>query len=168
MRRGGVHLALDEPDVRRLEAELSVGRSAAEVLRAAFERLLDDEPQWIAYSDDAWRTIHNVLVHGDPRSDGGDYPLSHAVLGGRAWDEGTTLLRLKSPRTAADVAEALHDLFRADFLERCDALEAAGRGSPLPEADRMYAWRWLRKIAELYKRAAREGRWVLFGVEKAG
>lgn len=168
MRRGGVHLALDEAEVRRLEAELAVGGSAADLLHAAFDRLLDDEPQWIAYSDDAWWTIHNVLVVGDPHSDGGEYPFSHAVLGGRAWDEGTTLLRLKSPQTAADVACALHEIFRADFMERCSALEAAGCGSPLPEADRMYAWRWLRKIAELYRRAARDGRWVLFGVDRAG
>lgn len=89
------------------------------------------------------------MLGGEPLYSGDDYVMS-----------------LKTPAQVRAVAAALDavtkDVLRAGY----EAMDRASYQGELGEEDFEYTWDWLGGLVEFYRRAAAEGRWVLFTADQ--
>jgi Domain of unknown function (DUF1877) len=158
----GYHLALDRDQVD-------------EVLRSSDEMGIPDwvdqalaEGEWDAgfirggYKD--WNILLGCLTNGDYNPKGGTYPLNQCFFGGRLLVTEASIVNLVMPTEVVDVAEALARLDESDFRIRCDvALPALSKelgstgGRYLDELNEK-----LKGLRDFYRRAAQEGRAVIF------
>ena len=111
--------------------------------------------------------MHRVLADGHLSWDGGKYPLNHAVLAGELlYTQTDYIISLKSPEQVRDIAVALPAITEEAFRERYFTIDAESYGSPLTEQDLAYTWEWFQGVRRLYRRAASEGRHVLFTADQ--
>ena len=61
---------------------------------------------------------------------------------------------------------ALPAITEAEFRRRYFAIDADSYGFPLSEQDFGCTWEYFQSVRELYKRAASEGRYVLFTADQ--
>jgi hypothetical protein len=159
----GVHFALTDADVATLfdldhEARLSYVRDVLE------ERELGGPDA--AESDKAWDAMHRALGDGELTLDGGEYPLSHVVLGGESlYEGGDFLMTLKTVDEVKDIAQALRELSEAEFRQRYAHL-APDYDGEAGEEDCSYTWEWFQGVRDLYLRAAESGKSVLFTADQ--
>jgi len=159
----GVHFALNEADVATLldlddEGRLTYVR---EVLEERDLGGLD-----AAESDKAWDAMHRVLADGELTLDGGEYPLSHVVLGGQSlYDGDDFLMTLKTATEVSDIARALRALSEDEFRRRYAQL-APDYDGEAGEEDLAYTWEWFQGVRDLYLRAAEAGKSVLFTADQ--
>ena len=163
----GVHFALRADEV----AHLSSLVGAAERLEylqgyiepAYFER----DPDLKAESDKSWDAMHRVLADGKLSWDGGEYPLNHTVLAGELlYTESDYIMSLKTPQMVRDIAAAISAITETDFQRRYFAIDRESYCHPLSEEDCRYTWDWFQGIRDLYRRAAEDGRFVLFTADQ--
>jgi hypothetical protein len=96
-----------------------------------------------------------------------DYPLNHTVLAGELlYTDSDYIMSLKTPEQVRDIATALTGISEADFRRRYDAINAKSYGFPLSDEDFRYTWDWFQGVRDLYSRAAKEGRFVLFTADQ--
>ncbi|GGN90894.1 hypothetical protein GCM10010112_76720 [Actinoplanes lobatus] len=116
-----------------------------------------DDDQLKVDTDKAWDEIHRCLTDGSLDPDAGDYPLSHAILGGRDMHDEYYVIYVDAGQVR-DVAGALRDIDRAGLRQRFDTL--------LPVGERDYdfdlLWTDYVEVVNFYQRAAAAGRAVLF------
>lgn len=162
----GVHFSLDDDQVSAL-------RAVPEELRVPHVQEVIEEALWSADSsrgeetDKAWDAIHRALTDGDLGFDNGEYPLNHAVLGGELLYQGDDyILSLKTPAQVRDVAAALALVTRDTLRQGYDRIDPADYQGELCEEDFEYTWSWLTGLVDLFRRAAAEGRSVLFTVDQ--
>ncbi|SHN75613.1 YfbM family protein [Cryptosporangium aurantiacum] len=149
----GVHFAITEDQERSLLAADGDDDAVAEILEELEESWDDDQLK--VDTDKAWIPIHRCLTDGTLDPDGGAYPLSHAVLGGRHLHEEFYVVYVAAAEVR-DVAEALRPLDEDWFRDRfADAL----RGE---DDDFEYTWTNYVDLRGFYDRAAASGRAVLF------
>jgi hypothetical protein len=99
--------------------------------------------------------------------DNGEYPLSHVVLGGEPLYGGDDyVISLKTPAQVRDVAAALGDVTRETLRRGYDTIDPAAYQGEICDEDFAYTWSWLKGLVEFYRRAAAEGRWVIFTVDQ--
>ncbi len=160
----GVHFALTDGDLATLldlegdEARLTFVRDVLE------ERDLGGPDS--AQSDKAWDALHRLLADGELTLDGGEYPLSHVVLGGESLYDGEDfLMTLKTAAEVRDIARALKDLSEAEFRRRYAQL-APDYDGEAGEEDLRYTWEWFQGVRELYFRAAEAGKSVIFTADQ--
>jgi hypothetical protein len=163
----GVHFAITEEEVTYLRS-LSSEDARLDYLQETLEpHYFEKEPDLKAESDKAWDAMHRALTNGQLSWDGGEFPLSHVVLGGELlYTEPDYIMSLKTPVQVRDIAAALQAIDEADFRRRYFAIDAESYGSPLSDEDLVYTWEWFQGVRELYKRAARQGRSVLFTADQ--
>lgn len=78
-----MHFAITSERERLLLAADDEGdRDAVDELLEDIEELWDDDALKVD-TDKAWDTIHRCLTDGTLEPEGGEYPLSYAILGGR-------------------------------------------------------------------------------------
>lgn len=157
----GVHFAVAAESERELLAAADAGD-----VDAVGELLADLEENWpqpqlSVDTDKAWDEIHRCLTDGSLDPDGGEYPLSHAVLGGRHLHDEYYVVHV-SATEVGDVAAALRDIDRAWLRRRFDTLDATEYGGPRDDTGFAYVWQNLVDLRDFYARAARSGRAVLF------
>lgn len=160
----GVHFALTDADVATLidlendDARLAYVRDVLE------ERELGGPGA--AESDKAWDAMHRVLADGELTLDGGEYPLSHVVLGGQSlYDGDDFLMTLKTADEVRDIAQALRELSEAEFRMRYAGL-APDYDGETGEEDLLYTWEWFQGVRDLYLQAAESGKSVLFTADQ--
>jgi len=159
----GVHFALTDMDVATLldlddEGRLTYVREVLE------ERQLGGPDA--AESDKAWDAMHRVLADGELTLDGGEYPLSHVVLGGQSlYDGDDFLMTLKTAAEVKDIAEALKELTEKQFRSRYEQL-APDYDGERGEDDLVYTWEWFQAVRALYLRAADASKSVLFTADQ--
>jgi hypothetical protein len=119
---------------------------------------------WWEWTDKAWEAIHRCLAGGTF-----DYrvrtPLHRCVLSGKnlykkpsqAWYIGYT-----APEEVKETAEALGPITERWMRERYWAIDPEAYGMELSEADFKYTWGWFRPLRAFFKRAAKDGRAVVF------
>ena len=163
----GVHFALSDEDVSSLLA------TACDEDRLHFlqdeieERYFQDPGAYIAQSDKAWDAMHRLLSGGPLSYEGGNYPLSHVVIGGEPiYLQDDYIMSLKTPAQVAEVATALGALSQGEFRARYDAIDAVDYGFDLSNEDFEYTWSWFQQVRSLFQRAASENRHVLFTVDQ--
>lgn len=163
----GVHFALTEEDVsalRRIRDE----RERLEFLKEHIEERYFAEPMtYAAESDKAWDAMHRSLSDGLLSWDGGTYPLNHVVLAGELlYAQPDYIMSLKEPQTVRDIAAALEHITESDLRARYNSIDSESYGFPLSDEDFGYMWQWFENVRELYRRAASEGRHVLFTADQ--
>lgn len=163
----GVHFALSDKDAARLRAFWTNAARLEFITDDIEERYFDDAKTHVAESDKAWDAMHRALADGELTWDGGAYPLNHAVLGGeRLYTGDDYIMILKTPPQVRDVAAALDALTEQDFRRRYDAIDEASYDGEMNDQDFAYTWEWFQNVRTLYRKAAQEGRHVLFTADQ--
>jgi Domain of unknown function (DUF1877) len=75
-------------------------------------------------------------------------------------------MSLKTPQQVRDIAAALPAITEEEFRRRYFVIDVDSYGSPLSDQDFGYTWEWFQGVRELYSRAARDGRYVLFTADQ--
>jgi hypothetical protein len=163
----GVHFALTTEDADRL-CKLATGDERLEFVAESIEtRYFEAGKTYVAESDKAWDAMHRALADGELSWDGGTYPLNHTVLGGERLYEGDDyVMILKTPQQVRDISDALDKLTEQDFRRRYDAINEETYDGEKDDADFAYTWEWLQPVRDLYRKAAAEGRHVLFTADQ--
>jgi len=76
------------------------------------------------------------------------------------------IMSLKNPAQVRDVAAALSCLDEAGFRRRYFAINPKRYEVDLSEEDFAYTWDWFQEVRDMYTRAAKAGRWVLFTADQ--
>lgn len=156
----GYHFALTADQERRLLAAADAGD------QDAVGEILEEIEETDAYTDDlrvgtdkAWDAIHRCLSDGSLDPDGGDYPLSYAILGGRHMHDDYYVCYI-SAAEVRDVAAALHGIDETDLRRRYDQID--DNYQQPRDDDFRYTWENFRDVRAFYDRAAAAGRAVIF------
>ena len=157
----GVHFAITSDQERALLAADDEGDSdmVGELLDDIEESWHDDGLK--VDTDKAWDAIHRCLTDGTLDPDGGDYPLSLAVLGGRHLHDEYYVVYISAAQTR-DVATALRGVDRTWLRRRFDAINDPDYRGARDNADFDYTWDGFSDVQAFYERAAAAGRAVLF------
>jgi hypothetical protein len=163
----GVHFAITEKEaeeLRSIEDEQERVDHLQEVIETTY---FEKHPELKAESDKSWDAMHRALSDGELNWDGGDYPLNHTVLAGELlYTESDYIISLKSPEQVRDIAAALPTITEEDFRRRYFAIKPKSYGMPLSDEDFRYTWDWFQGVRDLYAKAAKEGRYVLFTADQ--
>ncbi|MFJ5924419.1 YfbM family protein [Kitasatospora sp. NPDC092948] len=159
----GVLFALAESEWARLSA-----CDGDEEVRALVEEVEEawDEPR-VCELDKAWDALHRCLTDGRLEYGNGEFPLSHAVLGGRPMYDGDDYVVCRvEPGEVRAVAAALEGIDEAWLRRRYAELEFEEYDGARGEDDLAYTVSFLPDLREFYRRAAEEGRAVVFTVDQ--
>ena len=162
----GVHFALTDDDTTKL---LSCDGDDAvfECIQEIEEEYGENQPRFFAETDKAWDAIHRCLTDGALAYDNGSPPLNLCILGGRQLYGGDWyIVAFVSSEQAAQVAEALGAISKADLRQRYFAIPAEDYDADLGEEDFEYTWSWFQPLTEFWRRAAAAGRAVVFTVDQ--
>ncbi len=163
----GAYVVLTREDAKELfsQQDDAAVRAVAERLRSS-QKHRDEE--LVLECGTCWDAIHRSLTDGTLETDGGDFPLDHAVLGGRRLFKGdgfeAILIR---PDIVPHVSEGLHDLKRAEFAEKYMALDPEDYGQQPNESDCDAAWAILKLIRQLFEDASNEHAAILFTADRS-
>jgi hypothetical protein len=148
-----MHFAISADQERALLAADDEGDSdlVAELLEEIEEHWDDDALK--VDTDKAWDPIHRCLTDGTLDPDGGEYPLSHAILGGRHLHDDIYFVYVSADEVR-DVAGALGELDEAWLRQRFETLEDEDHWD--------YTWSNFVDVQAFYDRAAKAGRAVIF------
>jgi Domain of unknown function (DUF1877) len=163
----GIHFALTPEEALALEAFDDEQDRLAFVQEDLEERYLEEPKTYAAESDKAWDAMHRALSDGQLSWDGGEFPFNHAVLGGKPlYSDGDYIMSLKTPEQVQAVSLALAALTESDFRDRYNRIDARSYDGELGDDDFEYTWSWFQEVRDLYRRAAAQGRFVLFTADQ--
>lgn len=157
----GVHFAIAADQERALLAagDRNDSDGVGEILDDIEESWNDDG--LMADTDKAWNAIHRCLTDDTLDPDGGLYPLSHAVLGGRHLHDEYYVVYL-SAAEVRDVADALRDVEPTWLRGRFDTIDDPNYIGARDATDFAYIWDGFVELQAFYDRAAAIGRAVIF------
>jgi hypothetical protein len=159
----GVHFALTAGQLKKLRAAKGDDEAVLELTGDLEETWNED---WLVESDKAWDAMHRALSDGELTFEGGlkHAPLGCVVLGGESMveDEDETVVLIE-PSSVAAAAKALATLTEAQFRERYFKL-CKGYAPEFGEEDFEYTWSNLGDVRDLFKKAAKAKRAVIFTV----
>ncbi len=162
----GVHFALPEIHAAALRAKVGDAARLVFLQEDIEERYFNDHRDDLAQSDKAWDAMHRALTSGTLSADG-PYPFGHAVLAGeQLYGADDYIMSLKSPAQVRDIAIAVDAITESEFRRRYFAIDPNDYEMDLSEEDFAYTWESFEGIRALYKRAAQQGRYVLFSVDQ--
>lgn len=163
----GVHFALTAEDASALEALEDEQERLAFLQEELEERYLAEPKTYAAESDKSWDAMHRTLSDGQLSWDGGSFPLNHVVLGGKLlYSEDDYIMSLKTTEQVQAISAALESLTEVQFRERYDRIDEQSYDGEVGGEDFEYTWSWFQGVRSLYKRAAAEGRVVLFTADQ--
>ena len=163
----GVHFALTADDVAALQAFEDEQERVSFLQDELEDRYLAQPQTYAAESDKAWDAMHRALSDGKLSWDGGTFPLSHAVLGGKPLYSGDDyIMSVKTPEQVRAIASALERLTEAEFLQRYNHIDSKSYDGEMGDEDFNYTWEWFQGVRSLYVLAAAEGRFVLFTADQ--
>jgi hypothetical protein len=163
----GVHFAITDQEAERLRSIADEHDRLDHVKEVIEESYFEKFSEFKAESDKAWDAMHRVLADGNLTWDGGSYPLNHAILAGELlYTDSDYIMSLKNPRQVQDIADALASIDEAQFRSRYFGIDPSNYGFELSEEDFGYTWEWFQEVRSLYRRAADEGRYVLFTADQ--
>jgi hypothetical protein len=162
----GLHFALTEDHVSKLRSTEDESQRL-EYVQAIERELLSGEKLHAAESDKSWDALHRLLADGSLDWEGGTYPLNHVVLGGELlYTDDDYIMSLKRPEQVKDIADALSALDSDEFRDRYYRIDQDDYDAELSDDDLEYTWSWFTGIRDLYVRAAKDGRYVLFTADQ--
>lgn len=158
----GYHIALGREHAKRLFGlkEDQAILQFLEELKASPEmrksgRLLD--------TGTAWDPIHRCLTEGELDPAGGDFPLNHAVLGGKQLHQGDDYAAvLIRPDMTRFIADALAEVEEDEFRKRFFALNPASYKQRIGEKEFIEVWLALQNLKVFFEAAAESLEAVVF------
>ncbi len=159
------------------------GADAKQLLNIRGDEALEDfvvenigehwDEEWRCDLDKSWDGIHRTLTDGELSWDNGEYPLNHAIIGGRQLYEGDDyIFTFVSVAQVADVAQAVNSISDEEFRERFFRIDPAsfqrtwGEWEQVDERNFEYVAGWFGELKPFYAKAAAAGRAVLFTVDQ--
>ena len=111
----------------------------------------------------AWDPIHRCLTEGELDPAGGDFPLNHAVLGGKQLHKGAdSTAVLVRPDMTRFIADALEELTEDDIRQKFFALDSKSYQQPIDEKHFMHMWIALQTLKDFYLAATENLEAVVF------
>ncbi len=158
--------------LRREDAKEIFSQEDDAGVRAVAERLRSSqkhrEDELVLDCGKHWDAIHRTLTDGTLDGETGDFPLDHAVLGGRRLYKGDDFEAiLIRPDIVPHVSQGLHDLKRAEFAEKYMALDPEDYGQQPTEPECDAAWAILKLIRQLFEDASNEHAAILFTADRS-
>ena len=115
----------------------------------------------------SFATIQDGTGLGTIFHDEGEYPLNRAVLGGKhLYDGDDYVVSYVASNEVKDVAAALAPLTEAELRARYDLIDPDDYDGAQGEEDFKYTWGYFQSVRDLYKKAAADGRAVVFTVDQ--
>lgn len=115
--------------------------------------------------DSSWDALHRCLTDGDLAFDNGDFPLSHAILGGVPLHEGDDYIVCHvTAEQVPEVAAALDAVDGPWLRDRFATLSFPAYQGTGDAEDIAYTQAFLPGLKDFYRTAARDGRAVIFTV----
>ena len=161
----GVLFSLDKKTVDRLKS-FSDDEERLDFLQGDIEEIyFDENPEWVCELDKAWDAIHRTLTDGKLEWTNGTYPLNHFILGGEIlYSQDDYIMTLKSPQQVSDIYNALAGVTAEMFRQRYFQIDKSIYETS--DEDMEYTWEWFDQSREFWKRAAADGRYVLFTADQ--
>jgi hypothetical protein len=160
----GVYNATEPEIVTRLlkaDSERAVLAIVCEIERRGAE-----VKEWRHEVDKSWDALHRCLGDGTLDIPTEFAPLPAAVLGGEQLNGGRGwIISLVRPERVPAVADALGKITRDWLRRRYDALDPRNYEGEFGNEDFEYTWNWFKGLPDLFDRAARAGRAVIFVVD---
>ena len=111
----------------------------------------------------AWDPIHRCLTEGELDPAGGDFPLNHAVLGGKQLHKGgDSTAVLVRPDMTRFIADALEEVTEDDVRKKFFALNPKSYQQPIDEKHFMQVWIALQTLKDFYLAATENLEAVVF------
>ena len=157
----GVHFAIDDEQAQRLLA----ARDDDELV-AIVEEI---EEQWDAAfeTDKAWDALLRCLSNGTLNVTEGEPPLNRAFFGGRVLNqEADYFVVLVTPHELKEVADALERVSEEWLRKRYFDIPFPDYQGEKSEDDWAYTLSNFRGLPEFFRRAATDGRHVIFTVDQ--
>jgi hypothetical protein len=116
-----------------------------------------------------WEPLHRCLTDGELDPAGGDFPLNHAVLGGKQLLKGTDYTAvLIRPDMTRFIADALVELTEDDLRKRFFGLAGGSYKEPIDEKHFMQLWLKLQDLKVFFEAAAENMEAVVFTAKFVG
>ena len=110
-----------------------------------------------------WDAIHRCFTEGELDPAGGEFPLSHAVLGGKQLYKGTdSTAVLVRPDMTRFIADALSELDQDALRPKFFALAGGSYDQPVDEKHYMQVWRMVQDLQVFFDAAAENLEAVVF------
>jgi hypothetical protein len=158
----GYHIALGREHAKRLFGLkddqailkfLEELKSAPDMKKSG--RLLDTGTTWDA--------IHRCLTEGELDPAAGDFPLNHAVLGGKQLHHGSDYAAvLIRPDMTRFIADALGEIDEDGFRQKFFGLNGASYKQPIGEKEFIEVWLVLQNLKVFFEAAAENMEAVVF------
>ena len=135
-------------------------------------KLVEDiEEAWdkdnLAQCDKSWDALHRLLTDGELQYGNGPEPLRHCVLGPeQLYEDDDYIVSLVEPAKVAEVSRALDAIDKDEFDRRYETLVPPDYGFEHGDEDRDYTWHWFQGVRDLYRKAAKRRRFMLFTVDQ--
>ena len=163
----GVHFALTGEEVEKLRSFTTDSDRLNYLQTQIEETYFAGDAEYIAESDKAWDAMHRLLSDGELSYSDGPEPLRLTVIGGEPiYSAGDYIMSLKSPTQVKAVSDALSVIDEAEFRRRYDRIDEAKYGFPKSSEDLEYTWSSFGGVVALFKKAATQGRHVLFTADQ--
>lgn len=160
MTGAGALLVRDASLVATLDDERSEVPDASILVR---EECWDSE--WLAEVDKSWDAMHRCL--GDGSLESGPTPLAKCVLGDRQLHgAGDYIVSYLPAGEVKTVAVALAGIEKEWLARRYETLEDTDYEGPIGADDFEYTWEYFSAARELFEKASREGRTMIFTVDQ--
>ena len=162
----GYHIALTREHAKRL-----FGIKADAELRQYLDEL-KELPEMtrsgrVLSSGILWDPIHRCLTDGELDPAGGDFPLNHAVLGGKQLHQGSDYIAaLVRPDMTQFIADALGELEEEDTRKKFFALPPDSYSQPIDEKHFMQMWLMLQDLKVFFEAAAENLEAVVFTAKR--
>jgi hypothetical protein len=158
----GVFFALDKELTSRV---LSANDDAQlmEVI-AQIEEAWDQDH--LAECDKSWDAMHRLLSDGTLDWNGGEYPLSHVVLGDSSLHQDPSyIVCLKDVACVQEISYAIQGISRSQF-EAWYYSKAKNYAPEYGDEDCAYTWDNFEDVRNFYEIASNSGRSVIFTVDQ--
>lgn len=110
-----------------------------------------------------WDALHRCFTEGELDPAGGEFPLNHAVLGGKQLYKGTdSTAVLIRPDMTRFIADALSELDQDELRPKFLALAGGTYGQPVDEKHFMQMWRMVQDLQVFFDAAAENLEAVVF------
>ena len=166
MKGQGAHIILTREDAKKVFSatdDTSVRKVVTELRNSKKHR----DGKLVLETGASWNAIHRCLTEGTLEPGAGEFPLNHAILGGRRLHQGTDYEAIMvRPDIVPHIAEMLHHVKRETIHEAYHKIDPADYGQQLTITDFDRIWNSLQQIRQLYEDAASERCAVLFTVER--
>jgi hypothetical protein len=164
----GVHFALTEEQANRLKSVEGDDELVLSIVQDDIEEAWD--AAHLCESDKAWDAIHRCLTGGTLDPDAGSYPLNLCILGGKQLHSGDHyIVSFVSVDQVRDVARGLESITQEWFRNQYFSMDPQTYGSPeAPWGEEYFEYTWsnFEDIRTFYRRAAADGRAVIFSVDQ--